>query len=183
MAPQDQRRTSPLTLHLLAGIQSGVLGGAGMIAVMGLGAIVERHAFWAIPNVLGSLFYGRDALRTSFGAPAAAGLALHFFAAGAIGALFGILTGEFRKTLRVLLMGTVTGLLWYYASLALLWRKLGVLGDLYASPQSMLLAHAVYGIVLGCYPSGLRSIAKRFLGEPEPPPATSGQQAPTDRIE
>lgn len=143
-----------------------------MIAVIALGSFIERIPFWAIFNILGSLFYGREALSARFGATAAAGLALHFFAAGLVGGLFGALVGEFRKPLRVLLWGVLTGLLVYYASRALLWRQLGVLGELYASPGFTILAHAVYGAIPGTYPRELRSLRPHLLVSPDPASAS-----------
>jgi MFS-type transporter involved in bile tolerance (Atg22 family) len=36
---------------------------------------------------------------------------------------------------------------------------------LYSPPRTLLLAHLMYGLVLGWFPSGLRSVTRSFLGE------------------
>ncbi len=176
MRPENQGRIPSFALRMLAGVQTGVLGGFGMLGTLALASTLERHPVWTVPNLLGSFFYGRSALRRSFGPAAVAGLALHLLTAGVIGIVFGMLVGELRNRLRVWLLGILTGLIWYYFSQALLWRELGALSALYSSPRWLLLAHLVYGFFLGLYPSGLRSLSRHFLEDAAPPgPAIAPQ--------
>jgi len=58
----------------------------------------------------------------------------------------------------VTLLGMLTGLVWYYFSQVLFRRKLGILMMLYSPPQTLLLAHLIYGLVLGWFPNGLRAV-------------------------
>jgi hypothetical protein len=78
---------------------------------------------------------------------------------------FGLLVGNSTRRLRVTLLGMLTGLVWFYFSQALFQRKLGVFVTLYSPPRTLLLAHLAYGLVLGWFPSGLRSVTRTFLGE------------------
>jgi hypothetical protein len=170
MGPGKQDRVSLLLVRALAGIQTGVLGGLAMIGWLAASSAVDRQSIWIVPNLLASVFYGRDVLRLRFSTITVAGLALHLFVAGVVGLVFGMVIGESRNRLRVALLGILSALVWYHFSEVLFWRKLGALALIYSPSRSMLLAHLVYGFVLAWYPSGLRSARRHFLGEPAPGP-------------
>jgi hypothetical protein len=68
----------------------------------------------------------------------------------------------------VALLGVLTGLVWYYFSEALFWRRLGILATVYGPPRSLLLAHLIFGFVLARYPRGLAQLERRFGAEPAP---------------
>ncbi len=170
MGPGNQRRVSPFVLRALAGIETGVIAGLAMLGWLLASSALDRHSIWTIPNLLGSVFYDRDVLRHSFSWVTMDGLALHFFVSGLIGLVFGIATGSSRSRLRVVLLGILTGLLWYYFSEALFWRRLGILARIFGSPRSLLLAHLIFGFVLARFPRGLASLERRFYGEPAQSP-------------
>jgi hypothetical protein len=157
-------------VRALAGIQTGVLGGLAMIGWLAASAAVDRQSIWIVPNLLASVFYGRDVLRLRFSVITVAGLALHLFVAGVVGLVFGMVIGESRNRLRVALLGILSALVWYHFSEVLFWRKLGALALVYSPPRSMLLAHLAYGFVLAWYPSGLRAAHRHMLGESAPGP-------------
>ncbi len=180
MGPGKQGRVSPLLVRALAGIQTGVLGGLAMIGWLSVSSAVDRQSICIVPNLLASVFYGRDVLRLRFSSITVAGLALHLFVAGVVGLVFGMVVGESRNRLRVALLGILSALVWYQFSEALFWRKLGAMALIYSPPRSMLLAHLAYGFVLAWYPSGLRSARKRFLGEPAPGEGTGAATLPAD---
>jgi uncharacterized membrane protein len=166
MGPGNQRRVSRLLLRALAGIETGVLGGFAMLAWLAASSALEGQPIWMIPNLLGSVFHNHDILRRGFSWVTVNGLALHFFVAGLIGLVFGVLTGSSRTRLRVALLAIMTGLLWYYFSETLFWRKLGLLARIYGPPRSLLLAHLIFGFVLATYPRSLASLERHFFGEP-----------------
>jgi hypothetical protein len=166
MGPGNQRRVSPFILRALAGIETGVMAGLAMLGWLLASSALDRHPVWIIPNLLGSVFYGRDVLRRSFSWVTVDGLALHFFVSGLIGFVFGIATGSSRSRLRVALLGILTGLLWYYFSEALFWRRLGILAGVYSPPRSLLLAHLIFGFVLARFPRGLALLERHSYGEP-----------------
>lgn len=180
MGPGKQGRVSPLLLRALAGIETGVLGGLAMLGWMAGSSALDRQPVWIVPNLLAAVFYGRDVLRRGFSPTTMTGLALHLFVAGLIGLAFGMAIGESRNRLRVALLGILSGLVWYYFSEALFWRKLGIVATIYGPPRSMLLAHLFYGFVLAWYPRGLDRARRQFLPEEAPgsaqPPA--GPPAP-----
>jgi hypothetical protein len=152
----------------LAGIEAGVLGGAAMCAWFGLNALVRGAPVWVIPNLASSVLYGRTVLRASFGMPTLAGLAVILALAGAIGLLFGIVVGGNGNRVRILLLGILAGLVWYYFSQALFWGRLGILAGLHVSPAVSLAGHLAYGLVLGLYPGRLQAAREHF----GPPPGS-----------
>ncbi len=180
MVPPGKGRVSAQSLHLFAGIQSGIVGGAAMLAVLITAAKLEGQPAWVVPNLLGSIVYRHDAVGAAFTRVTLAGLALQFFFSGVVGMLFGVVVGDMRNRLRVVLLGVLAALVWFYGSQALFWRKLGFLATLYVSPKALVLAHITYGLVLGWYPGVLRSLRRQVAGgemvEAAPAP-------PVDRVE
>jgi hypothetical protein len=182
MGPENHGRVSPLIYRALAGIESGVLGGAAMFGWLALSALVDLRSIWSAPNLLGSTLSGQPSLERGFGWATVLGLGLHFTVAGLIGMTFGLLVGNAGRRLRVTLLGMLTGMVWFYFSQALFRRKLGVFAMLYSPPRTLLLAHLMYGLVLGWFPSGLQSVTRSFLGE-APPAQMPETKAASDSVE
>lgn len=166
MGPGNQDRVAPWVLRVLAGVKAGILGGVAMFCWLAASSVLDFHAIWVVPNLLGSALSGHSVLQRGFGWPTISGLGLHLSVAGLVGACFGLLVGDSRNRVRVPLLGIITGLVWYYCSQILFWRKLGIFVMVYSPPRPMLLAHMIYGVVLGWYPSGLRSLQGTFLSHP-----------------
>jgi len=173
---------SPQISKALAGIETGVLGGLAMFGCLAVSALVDSHSIWMAPNLLGSVLSGQQSLSGGFGWITVAGLGLHFSASGALGMTFGLLVGVGGKRLRVTLLGMLTGLVWYYFSQVLFRRKLGILMMLYSPPQTLLLAHLIYGLVLGWFPNGLRAVRRSFFPETAPAEIAETDAAP-DAVE
>jgi hypothetical protein len=183
MGPGNQDRVSPLQWRALAGIEAGILGGLAMFGWLAISSLLDLRSIWVVPNLLGSTLSGRPVLQHGFGWPTVAGLGLHLFVSGTIGMSFGLAVGDSRNRLRVTLLGIVTGLVWYYFSQLLFWRKLGVFVMVYSPPRQMLLGHLVYGLVLGWFPSGLRSLRRSLLGNMVGPVETHETAAAPDSVE
>lgn len=182
MGPGNQGRGSPLAWRALAGIETGVLGGTAMFGWLAASSLIDLRSAWVIPNLLGSALYGRPVLQQGAGWVTLSGLGLHLFVAGLIGLLFGLMVGDSRKRFRVTLLGVITGLLWYYCSQSLFWRRLGVFAMIYSPPRPILLGHVLFGLVLGWFPSGLRSLGRSLTGNSRWP--EQDETAPTpDAVE
>ena len=166
MGPENYGRGSAPLLRALAGIETGVLGGVAMFGWLALSSLFDFRSIWTAPNLLGSTLSGQATLQRGFGWATVLGLGLHLAVSGLIGMTFGLLVGNAARRLRVTLLGMLTGLVWFYFSQALFQRKLGVFVTLYSPPRTLLMAHLMYGLVLGWFPSGLRSVTRTFLGEP-----------------
>jgi len=165
MGPENYGRVSTPVLRALAGIETGVLAGAAMFGWLALSALLEFRSIWTAPNLLGSTLIAQATLQRGFGWATVVGLGLHLSVSGLIGMAFGLLVGSSARRLRVTLLGMLTGLVWFYFSQALFQRKLGVFVTLYSPPRTLLLAHLMYGLVLGWFPTGLRSVTRTFFGE------------------
>ncbi len=168
MGPEQHGRVSPLICKALAGIETGVFGGLAMFGWMALGSALDMRSIWTPMNLLGSTLSGRQALPWGFGWTTVMGLSLHLTVSGLVGMMFGLLVGSAGRRLRVTLLGMLAGLVWYYFSQALFARRLGAFVVLYSPPRTMLMAHLIYGLVLGWFPSGFRLAARSFLVEPAP---------------
>jgi len=182
MGPGNQGRGSPLAWRAIVGIETGVLGGAAMFGWLAASSLLDMQSAWVIPNLIGSTLYGRPALQRGFGWVTLSGLGLHLFVAGLVGLLFGLVVGDSRNRVRVTLLGVVTGLAWYYCSQSLFWGKLGVFIMIYSPPRPILMGHVLFGLVLGWFPSGLRSLARNLSGNASLP--EQHETAPTpDAVE
>lgn len=170
MSADRRAYVSPNVLFTLAGVEAGVLGGIAMFAAFTAFSLINRGSLWTVPNLLASILYSRTVLRASFGMPTVAGLALLIAAAGAIGAVFGLVAGRQRSRLRVTLLAILASLLWFYFSQAVFWTRFA---RIHFPPISSLAAHLAFGFVLARYPARLAGVRRHFGLEEPPEPATS----------
>ena len=105
----DTNRAVP---RLLSGIEAGVLGGIAMLVLLVLGSLWRGDPWWMPSNLLGSTFYGARALRDGPNPATLAGSALHVFMTGSIGGTFGLICGGIQRRNRLVLLGTLAGLIW-----------------------------------------------------------------------
>jgi hypothetical protein len=150
-------------LKLLAGVQVGIVGGLVMLGWFALNSVAMSQKWYAVPNLLGSTFYGDLAFRSGFGRVSVSGGALHLCATGAIGALFGLFVPQGQSGFRVLLIGVAVGLGWYYLLFGAFWKIVNPMVPLYCSERSMLVGHALYGLWLGRWPQVLRSLERTYF--------------------
>lgn len=156
---------------MLAGIQTGVLGGAAMFVWLAASSLLDLRSAWAMPNLLGAALSGRPPVERGFGWLTVSGLGLHLAIAGLVGLLFGLAVGGSRNRLRVTLLGIITGLFLYYGSQYVLWRKLGIQMIVYSPPRPTLAAYLIYGLALGCAPAAGARIALEEIETPVAPEA------------
>src|SRR5438309_583544 len=102
--------------RVLAGLEAGVLGGLLMLVALIVLSLAEGDPWWNVPNLLGSTFYNGRILRSGVGWPTVVGVAFQILTTGIVGAIFGwLFVGTFGLP-RLTLLGTVTGLVWFYLS-------------------------------------------------------------------
>jgi len=158
--------------HLLNGIEAGVIGGIAMLVVLVCASLWRGDPWWIPANLLGSTFYGARALSAGPSRATLAGGALHIVLTGSIGASFALFRGGIRPRQRLVLLGTLAGLIWYGLADALLWRRINPLVPLYSAQPVTLLAHALFGACLG------------FLGRKLPPsPSAELEEVERDGVE
>src|SRR5262249_33842176 len=112
------------------GLEAGVIGGLAMLLVLVGFFLFRGRVWWEMPNLLGSTFYGARAFRSGVSMPTLSGVAFHLVITGMLGALFGLACGVFARQ-RLILLGIVGGVIWYYLADAVLWRQINPLVPLY----------------------------------------------------
>ena len=133
----------------LRGVEAGIIGGLAMIAVLTLTAWLRGYDWWEPANLLGSTFYGARAFRSGPGWGTLAGYALHFVISGVLGFGFALACGELQRRGRLVLLGAVAGLVWYFLAAVTFWTWINPLVPLYALQPDTVMAHAVFGACLG----------------------------------
>jgi hypothetical protein len=137
-------------LDILAGIQTGVLGGLAMLLCFGLLSPLLGHGWWLIPNLLASRGYTR--VLPYPGMATVVGMASLLLGAGLVGAVNGIFTPGGR------LFGLAVAAAWYVSCYVFLWKRLAPMMLLHA-PQPLLIAgFFVYGSILGYHPHFRRNL-------------------------
>jgi hypothetical protein len=142
-------RWAGLLWALLGGVHRGVLGGLAMIGWFLLASSLLRQPAWTVLNLLSTLLDRELVLRRGFGWPSVVGLALIVLLGGLAGGAFGLLTRPVQSRRRLLLLGILAGLAAFYATNSFLYRRFGAVAWIYASPRVLLVAHLLFGTVLG----------------------------------
>ena len=149
--------------RLLNGIEAGVIGGLGMLALLVSGSLWRGDPWWTPSNLLGTTFYGARTLSIGPSRATLAGCALHIFITGVIGAVFGLLCGRIQRRKRLVLLGTLAGLIWHGFADAMLWPRINPLVSLYSAQPVTLFSHALFGACLGymarTFPTAIPQIA------------------------
>jgi hypothetical protein len=162
--------------RLLSGIEAGVIGGIAMLALLVSGSLRRGEPWWMPSNLLGSTFYGTRALSAGPSQATLAGSALHIFMTGSMGAAFGLLCGGIQPRRRLVLLGTLAGLISHGLADAVLWQRINPLVPLYSAQPATLLSHAVFGACLG-------SMGHLGYTGREPPAAPQSAPGEPDGIE
>lgn len=142
---------------LLAGLEAGVIAALVLLGWLALASAWYRHSIWTAANIMATTFYGEAALSREFTTRTVAGIALYLVLYGTIGALFGLTLASRGASLRTTAIGVLVGLGWYYLSFAILWQYISPLIPLYTHRGPMMAGHALYGGLLGRFPSYLHS--------------------------
>src|SRR5438477_6674853 len=107
---------------VIAGLESGVLGGVFMLGWLGLLSAIQGRSVWSAPNLLASTFYGEAALRRGFRWTTLSGVALEVIMSAIAGLLFGLAVSGVGSHRRVMLLGVAAGAAWYFLSLGIFWK-------------------------------------------------------------
>ena len=165
----DLSRPPAILLRILNGIEAGIVGGLAMLVLLVVAALLRQHVWWETPNLLGSTFYGVRAFRVGPGRITIAGGAFHLVITGVVGALFGVACGNTYPRRRLVLLGTLAGIVWYYLADAVFWKRINPLVPLYAPQPATLLSHALFGACLGYMGRGARLPAEPQVPAPADP--------------
>jgi len=148
----------------LAGLETGVLGVVCLLLWQVLGSLLTGQPAWGVSTRLVTAAFGRGVHRDGLVAAASAGVALQLFGGGLVGILFGLSQRTAWASRRVVLLGLVYGLGWYYLAYEVILRRIGQ-GPYSALPRrSLMAAHLVFGLALAAYPHFLRSLRQELPG-------------------
>jgi hypothetical protein len=176
MDAATEKRAAGAISAWLAGLQAGMLGAFGMLAWLGLSAEWHRRSFWTAENLMASAFWGSDALRSGFGFRSLSGLALYLVIYSLLGALFALALRSRVRPTRILLLGIIFALAWYYLSYRLIYEKVLPLVSLLHVERQTVLGHLIYGTFVGRFPAYLpKPPSAEPVAEPEPAPQTPSE--------
>ncbi len=166
--PSNRPAGVPVQCLALAGVETGIAGGLTALAWLAIHSLWSGLPAWTYPNLLASTFHGPSVLNAGFRAATLSGLALDLFTWGVLGIVFGLLIRDHSRRLRVVLLGMAFALLWYYLSHGFLWKRVNSLVPLYSPERAVVVAHLLYGLVLGTFPARLSSLCRAWGEEDEP---------------
>ena len=135
-------------LGALSGLKAGVLGALAICVFMSVAALIDRDPWWSYPNLLATAFYGPRGLHLGLGWPTVAGLAFQVLMGGVAGILFGVTFAGVQSGARLLLLGIIWGVSWYYLTHSL-FRVFARLIPIYAPELALLTAHSMFGAIVG----------------------------------
>jgi hypothetical protein len=152
----------------LAGLEAGMLAVLCFLAWMGATAVFAHRSFWTSENLMASVFYGGDAIRSGLAATTFSGLALYLLLYSLLGGAFAAALGNRLPRLRLTLAGVLFGVCWYWLSFRLIWRSVAPLVTLLHIESPTILGHVLYGALLARYP--LYAARWQAPAQASPPP-------------
>jgi hypothetical protein len=173
--------------RLASGIEAGVIGGLAVLGVLVSESLLRGHAWWEIPNLLGTTFYGSRAFRTGPSLVTLSGTALHFTLTGTIGGIFGVVFGAIRERWRLVPLGLATAMIWYLLADAVFWLRVNPLVPLYenslhAFQPVAILSQAIFGACLGWMGPADRHPATEELQPSELPSGELASELPSGEL-
>ena len=150
--PSGNQQARLSTLYtLLAGLQSGVLGGLFMLLVLSLAALRHGRTFWSASNLFATIFYGEDALRRGLRFSTLGGASLHILVSALFGIAFAFATQWLENRLYQRLLAIAVSLAWYAVCDGWLWDKFTPYLSLYNSRFDMIAGHLAFAYFLGSH--------------------------------
>jgi len=155
MGPSTERPIIPAARTLsvpLAGLQAGMLAALWMLAWMGATSVWQRRSFWTPENLLATAFYRHAALSDRFSGQTLSGLALYLLIYSSLGLIFATVVRLRLHPGRLVVVGILAGLGWYFLSFHLLWKAANPLIPLLHAERPTLLGHVLYGAMVARFP-------------------------------
>lgn len=175
MEDTTESRVPAVLSAMLAGLQAGMVGAIWMLAWLGVSAAWQNRGFWSAENLFATAFYGSDAVRGNFGTKTLPGLALYLLLYSLLGCIFALALRGRASSGRLMLIGIILSLGWFYLSFHLIWKSVMPLAYLLSSDRPMVVGHFIFGVCIGRFPA-------HYSGRREARPATSDmvESAPPD---
>jgi hypothetical protein len=165
----------------LAGLQAGMVGVLWMLAWLGISAKWQVRSFWTSENLMASVFYGDEAIRSGFAARTLSGLALYLLIYSLLGALVAMMVRDRLSRTGVTLVSVAVALGWYYLSFHVIWRAVSPLITLLHVERATIIGHLLYGTLLGRYPVYLpRAVTPPTPVDAAPPAESTHEEIPRE---
>ena len=157
----------------LAGLQAGMAAAWWLLLWLGINAVWRQSSFWTAENLWASTFHGAGAIHRGFSVSTLSGLALYLLVYSVLGGIFAAIVRSNVARLRLLLIGIVWAVGWYYLLFHVIWQAVSPLVTLLHAAQPTLLGHVIYGAALAQFPRFLPAISAPPSAEPVPVPAVA----------
>ena len=141
-----QEPAAKSSLHILVGIQAGIIGGLAMLAWFALITPLLGKPWWLIPNLLASKIYPERYVLMAPGVVTLVGSAYLLLAAGVVGIVNALLTPGGR------LFGLAVAGTWYVFCYLFVWKRLAPLMLVYAPQPIVIAGFFLYGSAIGWHP-------------------------------
>lgn len=152
MEDTTETRVPAVLSATLAGLQAGMVGALWMLAWLGISAAWQNQGFWNSENLFATMFYGSDAVRSDFSWKSIAGLALYLLLYSVLGGIFALALRGRARSGRLVLIGIIFALGWFYISFHLLWKSVMPLAYLLSPDRPTMIGHLIYGVCIGRFP-------------------------------
>lgn len=147
---------SPSTaIVFLGGLQAGMFGVCGMLAWLGASALWQHRSFWTSENLMASIFYGDEAIRTGFAFSTVSGTAVFLILYSLLGTAFATAVRNRLTGFGSLLAGILFGVSWYYLWFQTIGKTAMPLVTLLHSERPTLFGHVIFGGLLARFHSYL----------------------------
>lgn len=152
MAPRADEMAPPhgrARARLLAGIETGIVGGIAMLLYFSGLSFLQRQQWWTAENLLGSAVYGNAAIWKGLGRATMAGAAVQLVLASLCGIAFSFTISFLRVGSVFRLSAAVaaaTG--WYFLFYNWIFPAVAPLIPMYSSRSAPLVAHLLLGLSL-----------------------------------
>jgi hypothetical protein len=134
--------------RLLAGLESGILGAAVMIAWFALDSLLERQYWWAMLNLWGAGVYHNRVFSMGFGVATLAGASTHFFLHGLGGAVWSLIAGKISNYWLHLFCSFAAAAAWYLLLMHAFWPAVAPIVSRITPLPATLLAYFLFGAAL-----------------------------------
>ena len=155
MDDATESRSPSTALVFLAGLQAGMIGVALMLAWLGASALWQQRSFWTSENLMASIFYGEESIRSGFAFSTAAGLAVFLIVYSLLGAVFASVVRDRLTGWGTLLVGILFAVSWYYFWFQTIGKTAMPLVALLHSERPTLFGHVIFGCLLARFHSYL----------------------------
>jgi hypothetical protein len=153
MEDTTETRVPAVLSATLAGLQAGMVGALWMLAWLGVSAAWQNQGFWNSENLFATMFYGSDAVRSDFSWKSIAGLALYLLVYSLVGGIFALTLRSRVRSGRLVPIGIIFALGWFYLSFHLLWKSAMPLAYLLSPDRPTMIGHLIYGVCIGRFPA------------------------------